>query len=76
MSDSGLQALLHVDGTTGDRNIFSGCSDAACSSLVGGGTAFTDPVGVVVKAVPEPGSMLGLAVGSALLLALRRRQLR
>jgi hypothetical protein len=71
--DSGLQALLQVDGTTGDRAIVSGCADAACSTLVGTGTAFSDPVAVVV---PEPAGVLGLILGSGLLAALHRRRWR
>jgi hypothetical protein len=67
--DSGLQAVFLVDGTTGDRSIASGCADAACSSLAGSGTAFTDPVSVV--AVPEPGGVLGLLAGGGLLMALQ-----
>jgi hypothetical protein len=70
--DSGLQAILQVDGTTGDRTIVSGCADAACSSLVGTGTAYSDPVGVV----PEPAGTLGLLVGGGLLAALHRRRWR
>jgi hypothetical protein len=70
--DSGLRAILHVDGTTGDRTIISGCADAACSTLVGTGTAFSDPVGIV----PEPAGTVGLLAGGGLLAALHRRRRR
>jgi len=73
VGDGELQALLLVDGS-GDRSILSGCANAACSSLVGSGTALTDPLGVVVrKPVPEPGTLLGLLAGGGLLLAMRRQ---
>ena len=42
--DSGLQAIVGVDLATGNRNIFSGCSDPSCTSQVGSGPAFTSPL--------------------------------
>jgi hypothetical protein len=71
-ADSELQAIIRVNGANGDRTVVSGCADAACSSLVGSGTAFTDPVGIVV--VPEPSGVLGLLAGVGLLAELRRRR--
>lgn len=48
------QAVLRVDLGTGSRTIVSGCSDAACSGVVGAGPAFGEPVDLVV----EPGGGL------------------
>ncbi len=41
-------AVLRVDPDTGDRSVLSGCSDASCTSQVGSGPSFGEPVDVAV----------------------------
>ena len=44
------QALYRIDPVSGDRTLFSGCGDAACSTTVGDGPAFGQPTDLVIAA--------------------------
>jgi len=48
------RAVYRIDLVSGDRTVLSGCADAACSSVVGGGPAFGEPVDLLA----EPDGML------------------
>lgn len=48
--DSNSDALIRVDPATGDRTVISGCADATCTTLVGTGTGFSFPRGIVFEA--------------------------
>ena len=50
VADESLSALFEVDAATGYRTIVSGCSDASCSSLIGGGSAFANPRDITLDA--------------------------
>jgi hypothetical protein len=73
VADGGLEAIVRVDLGTGDRTIVSGCTDASCSSEVGGGPIFGDALDLAV--VPEPGSGAAAraAAGALALVAATRR---
>ena len=73
VADGGLEAIVRVDPTTGDRTPISGCSDSTCQSAVGSGPGFADTLGLAV--VPEPASGCeGLAALAALVAAARARR--
>ena len=44
------QAVHRIDLATGNRAILSGCADPSCTSVVGSGPPFGEPVDVVVEA--------------------------
>ena len=67
--DSGFQeGLLRVDGTTGDRTFFSGCTDGACTPPVGDGPLFDDPFRVNFAAPAPPVAVPLLGTTSTLVL--------
>ena len=72
VTDLAMDAVFHVDLTTGNRTVVSGCLDATCSSVVGGGTQLSEPLGIAV--LPEPGGWLPLATGLAFLALIGRRR--
>ncbi len=53
---SPFRAVLRVDPVTGARTVLSGCADAACTSVVGGGPEFT--AGLVTLDVEPGGGIL------------------
>jgi hypothetical protein len=72
ITDRGLDAVLHVDPTTGDRTVVSGCLDASCAAAAGSGTLLSEPLGIAV--VPEPSGWLSLGAGLSFLAFLSRRR--
>jgi hypothetical protein len=64
-SDADARSVLRVDPVSGNRTVLSGCVGAGCPSAVGEGTAFAEPLDVVV--IPEPDGTLGGAAALALL---------
>jgi hypothetical protein len=70
VTDSVHDSVLRVDPASGDRTLVAGCADAACSTSVGAGPEFAEPLDIAV--VPEPGAAAGaLAVLTALALSRR-----
>ena len=65
-----LGGVFRVDPVSGDRTLFSGSVDEACSSIHGEGPVFSFPFGITV--VPEPGRALMLAVAVSVVAAMRR----
>jgi len=43
------RAVYRIERATGDRSIVSGCADAACSTLIGAGDGFGEPVDLLVE---------------------------
>jgi streptogramin lyase len=43
------RSVFRVDAASGDRTILSGCSDTACSSVIGVGPEFISPSGITVE---------------------------
>jgi sugar lactone lactonase YvrE len=43
------RSIFRVQAVSGDRTILSGCSDTACSSVIGGGPEFIRPEGIAVE---------------------------
>jgi sugar lactone lactonase YvrE len=43
------RSVFRVEAASGDRTILSGCSDTACSSVIGGGPEFISPTGIAVE---------------------------
>jgi streptogramin lyase len=43
------RSVFRVEAVSGDRMILSGCSDAACSSVIGAGPEFAVPYGIAVE---------------------------
>jgi MYXO-CTERM domain-containing protein len=43
------RAVYRIDPANGDRSVLSGCADAACSTLVGGGPGFGEPVDLLAE---------------------------
>ncbi len=43
-------ALLRIDPVSGNRSVVSGCANPACTTLVGSGPSFGEPVGVAREA--------------------------
>jgi streptogramin lyase len=74
LTDWGLHSVFRVNPVSGDRVLLSGCADAACSSVLGGGPWFASPNGIAV--VPEPASWLMLIAGTTFLGVLYRRRAR
>jgi hypothetical protein len=74
LSDFELHSIFRVDPGSGDRVLLSGCADAACLSVLGGGPWFAGPVGIAV--VPEPARWPMLVAGTAFLGLLYRRRAR
>jgi streptogramin lyase len=72
VTDRGLDAVFHVDPTTGDRTVVSGCIDATCASVAGSGTLLSEPLGIAV--LPEPSGWLSLGTGLAFLALVGRRR--
>ena len=75
VTDAELDALLRVDPASGDRTLLSGCADAPCSSALGAGPGFAEPLDIAV--VPEPagaGSDLLALLALTRLRAVRRRR--
>jgi hypothetical protein len=72
LTDFELHSIFRVDPGSGDRVLLSGCADAACLSVLGGGPWFAGPVGIAV--VPEPARwpMLVAGIGFLGLLYWRR----
>jgi hypothetical protein len=48
VTDSDARAVFRVARDSGDRTVLSGCSDAPCSSVAGGGPEFVVPFGVAI----------------------------
>ncbi|MEN8183245.1 MAG: hypothetical protein ABFS46_12005, partial [Myxococcota bacterium] len=72
VADIDLDAVLHVDRETGDRTVVSGCLDEICTSVVGSGSLFSEPLDLVV--VPEAGVGLMQLMALLTLVAARRRR--
>jgi hypothetical protein len=49
------RALLRIDPASGNRSVLSGCANPACTTVVGPGPSFGEPVGVEIE---EDGSIL------------------
>jgi hypothetical protein len=75
LSDGDQRSVFRVDTNTGNRSVVSGCADPSCASIVGAGTDYTTPLGIVMP-LPEPGAGLALGAGTLLLTALQRRRRR
>ena len=74
VTDYGMGSIFRVNPVSGDRVVYSGCVDPACSSSVGSGPSFALPWGIVV--VPEPGQTLSMLASLGALGLLARRRLR
>jgi hypothetical protein len=57
----GVYALVIVDPVTGNRGVLSGCVDAACTAVIGGGP----PIGRLFGLAVEPGGTVAVADGQA-----------
>jgi hypothetical protein len=52
VTDLAMDAVFHVDPTSGDRTVVSGCLDATCASVAGGGTHLSEPLASGVAVSP------------------------
>jgi DNA-binding beta-propeller fold protein YncE len=49
-SGAGLQAVVRVEPSTGNRTVVSGCVDTDCTAIRGSGPSFANPNGIAVAA--------------------------